>query len=106
MGWSQDRRALERAFYLAQKSIALDESLPYGHAVLAEVYLWEKQHDKAIAQQEKTIALSPNDADWIAGMGGILTWAGRPEETIGLVNKAMRLNPMYPTEYLWNLGHA
>jgi adenylate cyclase len=106
MGWSKDPRILERALYLAQKSIALDETLPYGHAVLAEVYLWKKQHDKAIAQQEMTIALSPNDADWIAGLGGILTWAGRPEETIGLVKKAMRLNPMYPTEYLWNLGHA
>jgi adenylate cyclase len=106
MGWSKDPRSLEQAFNFAQRTIALDELLPYGHAVLAEVYLWKKQHNEAIAQQEKTIALSPNDADWIAGLGGILAWAGRPEETIGLVKKAMRLNPMYPTEYLWNLGHA
>jgi tetratricopeptide (TPR) repeat protein len=60
----------------------------------------------SIAAQKKAIALSPNDADGIAGLGGILTWAGRPEEAIGLVKKAMRLNPMYPLEYLWNLGHA
>jgi adenylate cyclase len=73
---------------------------------LGEVYLWKKQHERAIAAQKKAIALSPNDADGIAGLGGILTWAGRPEEAIELVKKAMRLNPMYPLEYLWNLGHA
>jgi tetratricopeptide (TPR) repeat protein len=106
MGWSQDPQSLEHAFKLAQRAIALDGSLPLGHAMLGEAYLWKKQHEKAIAEQEKTIALSPNDADMIAGLGGILTWAGRPEETIGLVKKAMRLNPIYPTEYLWNLGHA
>jgi tetratricopeptide (TPR) repeat protein len=61
---------------------------------------------KAIDEQKKAIALSPNDVDGIAGLGGILTWTGRPEETIGLVMKAMRLNPIYQTEYLWNLGHA
>lgn len=55
---------------------------------------------------EKSIALNPNDADAIAGLGGVLTWAGRPEEAIGLVKKAMRLNPIYPFLYLWNLGHA
>ena len=84
----------------------MDEALPLGYAILGEVYLHKKKHEKAIAAQQKAIALSPNDADGIAGLGGILTWAGRPEETIELVNKAMRLNPMYPTEYLWNLGHA
>jgi len=106
LGWSQDPQPLEHAYELAQRAITLDESLPLGHAILGEVYLHKKQYEKAIAEQEKTIALSPNDADGIAGLGGILTWAGRPEETIGLVKKAMRLNPMYPTEYLWNLGHA
>jgi adenylate cyclase len=106
MGWSQAPRSLEIAFELAQKALALDDSLPLGHAVLAEVYLWRGQHDKAIATQQEAMALSPNDAEQIAGLSGILTWAGRPLEALELVKKAMRLNPMYPIEYLWNLGHA
>ena len=106
MGWTQDPQSLERGFGFAERAIALDESLSLGYATLAEIYLWKKQHEKAIAVQEKAIALSPNDADQIAGLGGILTWAGRPDETIILVKRAMRLNPMYPIEYLWNLGHA
>ncbi len=105
-GWSRGPQPLEHAFELAQKAIALDETLPLGYAILGEVYLHKNKHEKAIAAQQKAIALNPNDADGIAGLGGILTWAGRPAETIGLAKKAMRLNPMYPTEYLWNLGHA
>jgi TolB-like protein len=105
-GWSQDLQSLEYGFELAQAAIALDNSLPFGHAILGEVYLWKKLHEKAVAEQEKAIALSPNDADLISGLGGILNWAGRPEEAIALVKKAMRLNPMHQTEYLWNLGHT
>ena len=104
--WSQDPNSLEQAFELAQKAIALDDSLPGGHQVLGRVYLWKKQHEQAIAELEEAIALSPNSADGLAGLGEILNWAGRPEETIGLVQKAMRLNPKYPSWYLWSIGHA
>jgi adenylate cyclase len=31
---------------------------------------------------------------------------GRPEEAIGLIEKAMRLNPHYPPAYLFFLGTA
>ena len=91
---------------LAQRTLDLDDSLPFGHHLLGKVYLWKKQHEKAIAELKKATALSPNDADQLVGLGYILNWAGRPEEAIGLVKKAMRLNPMYPAYYLWELGHA
>jgi len=105
-GWGQDPRSLERALELAQKTLDLDDSLPLGHHLLGKVYLWKKQHEKAIAELKKAIALSPNNADNLVGLGYILNFAGRPEEAIGLVKKAMRLNPMYPVYYLWELGHA
>ena len=39
-------------------------------------------------------------------MGNILNWAGKPEEAIGFIKKAMRLNPLYPFNYSFYLGHA
>ena len=102
--WSQDPQILERAFELAQKAVALDDSLPLAHAALGQVYLWKKQHDQAIAEAERAIALDPNDADGYAWLGAILNFAGRPEEAIGLIEKAMRLNPHYPPLYLFVLG--
>ncbi len=42
--WSQDPQALERAFALAQKAVALDESLPSAHQLLGQVCLFQRQH--------------------------------------------------------------
>lgn len=105
-GWSQDPQSLERAFELAQRATSLDDSLPEAHSLLGKVHLWKKRHELAIAELEKTIALNPNYADGLVGLGEILYFAGRPEEAIPLVKKAMRLNPRYPVWYLHNLGHA
>ena len=40
------------------------------------------------------------------GWGHIFNFAGRPEEAIGLVEKALRLNPHDPFFSLFNLGSA
>jgi tetratricopeptide (TPR) repeat protein len=105
-GWSQDLRCLDRAFELAKKAITLNDGLPQAHYLLGFVYLWEKKHDQAIAELERVVALDPNDADGHAGLAEILNWVGRAEEAVGLVEKAMRLNPHYPVWYLDLLGWA
>jgi adenylate cyclase len=97
---------LERAAELAQRAIALDDSLSDGHALLAETYLWKKRHDDAIAEAEKAVILDPNNAERMVDQGNILAWAGRPEEAIGWIKKGMRFNPICPVAYLWMLGHA
>jgi adenylate cyclase len=105
-GWTQDLQCLEKAFELAQKAAALDDSLPEAHRILGILCLWKKQHDQAIALTERAIALNANYADAIWQLGQVLSFAGKPEEAIDLVKKAMRLNPVYPVVYLWDLGHA
>jgi adenylate cyclase len=102
--WNKDRaQSLERAFELAQRAVALDDSLPEPHRTLGLVYVWKKQHEQAIAEAERAIALDPNFADGYTSLGTILVFAGQPEEGIGLIEKAMRLNPRYPTDYLHDL---
>ena len=104
--WSQDPQTLERALALEQKAITLDDSLSVAHSVLSYVYLWKKQHEQAIAEAERVITFDPNDAENYAALGNILIFAGRPQEGIGLIEKAMRLNPRYPPVYLSWLGQA
>jgi len=104
--WSQDPQTLERAFVLAQRAVALDDSLPEAYKELAYAYLYKRQHDQAIAAAKRGIALGPNEAENTGELGLILNFAGQPEEAIGLIQKAMRLNPRYPYNYLAWLGMA
>ena len=104
--WSTDRESLERARELAERAIALNDSLVGAYCVLGQTYLWMKQHDRAIAQAEHAVALAPNDADGYETLAETLAWAGRPEESIATIRHAMRLNPHYPFFYEWTLGHG
>jgi len=105
--WDQDAQNQERAFELVQKSIALDDSLPMAHSLLGTVYLYnKKQYEQAIVEGERAIALDPNCAQCYASLGGIVNFAGQPERTIGLVEKAIRLDPYYPFGPLSILGQA
>jgi adenylate cyclase len=104
--WSTDPDTLERGQELAQRAIALDDTLAAAHRLLAQVYLWKKEHEAAIAQAERDVALAPNDADGYETLAEVLVWAGRAEEGIGFIRHAMRLNPHYRSVYLWTLGHG
>ncbi len=105
-GWNLDAKILDQAFDNALKAIELNETLSGGHRLLAHTYLWKKEHDLAIKEANHVIELDPNNADGYADLGQILSWSGKPEEAIGLVEKAMRLNPRFHFYYLWTLGHA
>ena len=63
MLWSQDPQTLERALVVAQQAVALDDSLPGAHGVLAYAYLWNKQHEQALAAAKRAIALAPNPSN-------------------------------------------
>jgi len=104
--WSTDPESLERARQLAERAIALDDTLADCHSLLGQIYLWKKEHDRAIAQAERAVALAPNDADAYETLAEILGWGGRAEDSIRFIRQAMRLNPQYPFFYLWTLGHA
>jgi adenylate cyclase len=106
MPLSREPELLGPALEAAQRSVALDDSLPLAHARLSWVYLARGDHEAAIAEGRRAIALDPNDAENHAQLGNILNWAGKPEEAIGFIEKAMRLNPLYPFNYSFYLGHA
>ena len=89
-----------------QKAIALDDALSVAHSALGWFYLFIKQHDLAVMEGERAIALNPNDAEAYANLASTLNCVGRAQEAVGLVEKAMRLNPRYPAFYLYVLGHA
>jgi adenylate cyclase len=71
---------------------------------LGFIYLFQRQHEKAIVEGKKAIALGPNNAENQAHLAMTMFHAGRFEEAIGLAIKAMRLSPHYPSWYLLAFG--
>jgi adenylate cyclase len=106
-GWSKSPgKSMAQAFKLLQKALALDESSAPAHSVLGTLYLLRRQHEKAITEGERAVALNPNATDNMGALAMTLNFAGRQEEAIALFKKAIRLNPMPPDWYLHHLGFA
>jgi len=109
-GWNQivslprwhDSRV--RAEELLKK--ALQNPTPLAHQLAAAMRLHRHQHEEAINEAERAIALDPNDADAYVALAGALSFDGRPDEALLRVERAMRLNPHYPPVYLYELGMA
>jgi adenylate cyclase len=100
MGWSESpAESLKYALKLAQKTVALDDTIPDVHALLSYIYVMQMQHEQAIAEGERAIALGPSDAENHALLAHTLFYAGRFEDTIEHIKKAMRLSPYYPAWY-------
>lgn len=97
---------MERVFELAQKAIALNDSIGSPHSLLGYIYLVNRQFDKAVAEVELSVALSPNDADSRAHMSNIFNFIGKREEAINVANQAIRLNPFPQPYYFSFLGEA
>ena len=95
--WGLSREHLQKA---------MENPTTVAHRVASLIYTKNGQHDEAIAEAERAIALDPNDPVGYFAMNRALTFAGKPAEAIGYIKKAMRLNPHYPPIYLNRLGFA
>jgi TolB-like protein len=105
--WSSSPDAsLEAAVELARNAIQRDRQDARGFAELGFAHLYRKEHDEALAEYGRALALNPNDADIVAEYADALVYVGQPQNSIELLEKAMRLNPYYPDWYLWYMADA
>lgn len=98
--------AIDNALNLARDAVELDSLDARGFGELGFAHLYRKEHDASISAYERATRLNPNDADLMSDMADALAHCGRSVEAVELLEKAMRLNPFYPDQYLWHLGGA
>jgi adenylate cyclase len=92
-GWSEFRTEdLNRAETLAQKALALDPTTTRAYRVLAQVQLYRKRFDLALAQVDRALEINPSDADNYSYRGSILVWAGRAAESLPWLEGALRFD--------------
>jgi adenylate cyclase len=100
------RETLEKAYELAKKALAIDDSIPLAHIVLSFFYNYKREYDKAIAEGERAVALDPSGWNSYGACATALLIACRPEEAIPMYQKAIRLSPNAPATTFVYLGHA
>ena len=103
---SESEELLHQSRDLAEKAVALNQTDPDAHNALACAHLWLRQHDKAIVEYKRTIALDPNNTRAYVEIGWVLHYAGRSAEALEPITRGMRLDPQYPDAYLHILAQA
>ena len=94
-----------RTEYLA-KALEIDHSNPIAQALLADIYQHNGQYELAITQLEDAIDKNPKSAELYYKLGELLSDGGRSQDAISLIERAIRLNPFYPGEYLSALSQC
>jgi adenylate cyclase len=94
--WDEDcpwPAALDRAHLSAHKAVQLTPNLPEAHVGLGWALIWKRQHEAAIAEFERAIALNPNFTNW--RFAYTLIFAGEPTRAIQALEAHIRLDPFY-----------
>jgi len=106
-GWSAVREvSLQQAEQLANQAVTLDARLPVAYFVTGLVHRERGYYIKALVEAEKAISLEPNYANAHVLLATLLYYAGRPQEGLEGIRRAMRLNPHHPYNYPFHLGQA
>ena len=100
------RETIEKGIELAQKALAMDDSIAGAHVILCYFYLDKGDNDKAIAEAERAVALNPGDWSALNTYANSLRAAGRPEEAIPFYQKAIRLTPFGASVLYCDFGQA
>ena len=105
--WTADRQeSFKLAQEFAERGYQLDPEVAVANRLLGALNLMQGNFDEAIAYGRKALDLAPSDAQTVAGLGWVLSYAGHPEEAIPLLKRAMRLSPYYPAWMAATLGLA
>jgi len=106
-GWTEfPDRALQRAYNLARKALAIEEGNGSAHRLLGNVYLRWAQYDLAATELRRAIKLNPNDAISYGALGSVMLYSGKTEEAIQSIENEMRFNPhLVPGDFM-ELGLA
>jgi tetratricopeptide (TPR) repeat protein len=106
-GWTgSPTRDLEKAREFLRYTVKLDDSTVSAYRLLARIHSLRGEHDAALLELERAIALNPNDAQSYAEQGVILLYAGQREAALRSLETALRHDPAMGFDYRMHLGMA
>ena len=98
--------SLKLSFELAIKSLAMNDKNPMVHSLLSHIHMIQGDHEKAIQEGKKAVALGPNVCGAYMLFGEVLIYSGHFEAAVKMCEMAMRLHPHPPLYYLTHTLYA
>jgi adenylate cyclase len=106
-GWSENPEAsLNLAVDAAAHSQSIDDSNPDTFALLTWIHLSLRKYDQAFDLAQQAMVLGPNNSFVVGVASDVAMFCNRPHDMVVLLNKAMRLCPIYPAWYPSNMAWA
>jgi len=90
----------------AHKALSLDENDPYIQSSLTNLYVMQREHEKAIASAERALATGPSASRSQSSMGVALYFSCRFNEAIPFFEETIRMDPYPPSAQFRLLGGA
>ncbi|HET6156967.1 MAG TPA: adenylate/guanylate cyclase domain-containing protein [Dongiaceae bacterium] len=95
--WSNDpEHSLRTGLELAQQAVEMADEQAEGHFALGVACMWNRELDRARAEAQRGLALSPNSVDLLMLMAHIQTFSGDPAGALESLDAAILLDPHYP----------
>ena len=105
--WTDDYdKTLKLTLANAITAVRLDPNDYQAQWALGWAYLYNRQHEQAMAHYLRARELNPNDAELLAEMANFLIFIGEPRRAIDQAKEAIRLNPFHENWYVEYLGWA
>jgi adenylate cyclase len=105
--WSdKPELSLGEAERFADAAIAKDDKNPYAHFAASMAAMNKKDYRRWAVESETALSLNPNYAPAIVARGILYIYTGEPTKAVPYIERAMRLDPTIPGQYLHFLGTA
>ncbi|MDR6635469.1 TolB-like protein/class 3 adenylate cyclase [Phyllobacterium sp. 1468] len=105
--WSTEpENSLRTGLELAHRAVEMDEQQPNGHFALGMACMWSRDLDRARAEVQRGLALSPNSIDLLMLLAHIQIFSGDPAAALDTLAVSMQLDPHYPEVLLQFLADA
>jgi adenylate cyclase len=94
------KKNLKKAFEYAKKTLSMDESNPFAHITMCNLYLITREYEKSITSGKRAVELQPSGNRAHMALGKTLCYAEHYDEAIVHCKQAIRLDP-FPNHFLF-----
>jgi TolB-like protein len=98
-GFNPRPNSLDRALKASLQAVDVDPRSYWAHENLAHTYFTLRDVEQFFAEADRALALNSNSSTGLAGLGVRMVNAGADDRGIGLMEKAIALNPGFPAWY-------